>query len=189
MKKWIVIIVAGVIGWATTAVVTGQTNQDAVSGTENTETGLKTKLLDKAFLGTQPVLTLSGDYVPTPKENYEMLGVWEEPLSLEQMHGVVAKLAFGEAQKQGEWQLSYTHRLMTIDRSWQAIADSNQGLTLSDRRVQVLKASYNLRNWWQLSLAAMVEDRWGNDTGPDPIPFGLGAGQSIGFQIDTSLKF
>jgi hypothetical protein len=189
VKKWVLLIVAGAIGLARPAVVTGQTNQDALPGANSTETGLKRTLFDKPIFGTQPVLTLSGDYVPTPKEDYEMFGVWEQPLTLDQIHGVVAKVAFGEARKQGEWQLAYTHKLMTMDRSWQAVADANPGLTLSDRRVQVIKASYNLRNWWQLGLAAVVEDKLGTETGPDLIPLGLGSGRSLGFQVDTSLKF
>jgi len=189
MKKWVILIVAGAIGLATAAVVTGQTNQDAPPAANSTGAALKKALFDKPILGTEPVLTLGGDYVPTPKEDYEMLGVWDRPLTLDQMHGVVARVAFGDDRKQGEWQLAYTYKLMTMDRSWQAIADSNPGFTLSDRRVQVLKASYNLRHWWRLDFAAVVEDKLGAETGPDPTPLGLGSGQSLGFQVDTSLKF
>jgi hypothetical protein len=189
MKKWVILSVAGAVGLATVAVLPGQTNQDVLPSSSNTEAGLKMALFDKPIFGTQPVLTLSGDYVATPKEDYETLGVWDQPLTMDQLYGVVGKVAFGDTRKQGEWQLAYTHKLMTMDRSWQAIADSNTALTLADRRVQVIKASYNLRDWWRLGLAAVVEDKSGAETGPDPTPLGLGSGQSLGIQIDTSLSF
>jgi hypothetical protein len=78
---------------------------------------------------------------------------------------------------------------MTMDSEWQAIADANAGLTLSDRRSQVLKASYNLRDWWKLGIAAVLEDKSGADPGTDPFIFGLSGRQGLGFQVDTSLKF
>jgi hypothetical protein len=189
MKKRVIPIVAVAIGLATAAVAPGQTGQDALPSSSSTEAGVKMSLFDKPIFGTQPILTLSGDYVATPKEDYEMLGVGDQPLTMDQMYGVVGKVAFGDARKQGEWQLAYTHKLMTMDRSWQAIADSNTALTLADRRVQVIKASYNLRDWWRLGLAAVVEEKSGAETGPDPTPLGLGSGQSLGIQIDTSLNF
>ena len=189
MKKWIIVVVASVIWLANTTAVTGQTNQNALTGTDGMEAGLKKTLSDKPIFGTHPVLALTGDYALTPKENYEMVGVWKQTMTLEEMNGVVAKVAFGELRKQGEWQLAYTHKLMTMDKSWQAIADSNPTLTLSDRRVQVIKANYDLRDWWRLGVAAVVEDKLGTEPGYDTVPLGLNGGQSIGFQVDTSLKF
>ena len=78
---------------------------------------------------------------------------------------------------------------MAMDSEWQTIANSNAGLTLSDRRSQVLKASYNIRDWWKLGFSAVVEDRLGADAGSDPYAFGLSSRESLGFQIDTMLKF
>src|ERR1035437_3519499 len=89
-------------------------------------------------------------------------------LTLDQMDGVIAGVAFGDGEQQGQWQLAYRRKLMTTDTSWQAIADASSGLTLSDRRSQVLKANYNVRNWWRLGVAAFVEDRFGDDAGSDP---------------------
>jgi len=79
--------------------------------------------------------------------------------------------------------------LMTMDTSWQAIEEANSSLTLSDRRSQVLKANYNVRGWWRLGFATFVEDRYGEDPGSDVIPLLPNSRQSLGFQIDTTLKF
>jgi hypothetical protein len=150
--------------------------------------GLKKVLSDKPFFGTQNMLTLNGSYVNTPREDFLQTGKWNLPLTLDQMDGVIGELSFGEAEKQGEWQLTYRYRLMNTDTEWQAIAASAD-LTISDRRSQVLKASYSIRDWWRLGLAAMVEDRQGADVTTDPSLFGTGGRNSLGFQIDTSLKF
>lgn len=157
--------------------------------TDDATPAFKTALSDKPFFRTQSVLTLSGDYVNTPREDYLQSGEWNLPLALDQMDGFVAGVAFGDGELQGQWQLAYHRKLMTMDTSWQAIADANSGLTLSDRRSQVLKANYNVRNWWRLGVAAFVEDRFGDDAGTNVVPLMPNSHQSIGFQIDTTLKF
>jgi len=154
--------------------------------------GLKKVFSDKPFLGTQRALTLNGTYVNTPTENLQETGswdVWSMPLSLDELHGMIAEVSFGDTARQGQWQLTYRQKLMTMDSEWQAIANSNSALSLSDRRSQVLKASYNVRDWWKVGVAAVVEDRYGNEPVLDITSFGLNNRDSLGFQIDTSLKF
>jgi hypothetical protein len=181
MRKLVVLIVASSICLLAAVTVKAQTS--------DTSPALKTVLSDRPFFHTPSVLTLTGDYVTTPKEDFEMLGVWTQPLTLDQMDGLIAGVAFGDGEQQGQWQLAYRRRLMTMDTSWLAIADASSGLTLSDRRSQVLKANYNVRNWWRLGVAAFVEDKFGDDAGSDPVPLFPNGHQSIGFQIDTTFKF
>jgi hypothetical protein len=188
MNKWIAWMVATSIWFAGTAAF-AQISEPAPVNSDSGQPALKKLLSDKPFFGTQPVLSLGGDYVNTPREDFLETGMWNLPLSLDQMDGVIAEVAFGDASKQGEWQLSYHYKVMAMDSGWQAIADANSGLTLSDRRSQVLKASYNIRDWWKLGFAAVVEDRLGTDTGGDPYSFGLTTHESLGFQINTLLKF
>jgi hypothetical protein len=188
MKASIMLIVASSVCLIGALAATAQTNQASTTSTDQPVV-LKKTLSDKPFLGTQSVLTLGGDYVNTPKEDYESTGVWSMPLTLDQMHGIIAEIGFGEARKQGEWQLRYRRKLMTMDPTWQVLADASHGLSLSDRRGDVLTASYNLRDWCQLGLAAFVEDKAGSDAGPDPIAFGLRNRESLGLQIDTSFRF
>ena len=159
------------------------------SGASSQTPALRKVLSNKSVFGISPVLTLGGNYVTTPKEDYEMTGVCNQPLTLDEMHGVLAEIGFGDATKKGEWQLRYRQKLMTMDTAWQTATDAARGFSLSDRRSQVLKASYNLRDWWQVGVSALVEDRIGAETGVQPIPMGVHNGESLGFQIDTSFRF
>ena len=188
MKALIVLIVASSVCLIGAVVATAQADQASTTSTDQPVV-LKKTLSDRPFLGTQRVLTLGGDYVNTPKEDYESTGVWSMPLTLDQMHGIIAEVGFGEARKQGEWQLRYRRKLMTMDPTWQVLTDASPGLSLSDRRSEVLAASYNLRDWCQLGFAAFVEDRAGSDAGLDPIAFGPRNRESLGLQIDTSFRF
>ena len=181
MKRLVTFIVACSLGLIAALNVKAQTNEVA--------SAFKTTLSDRPFFRTQSVLTLSGDYVNTPQEDFEQLGVWNLPLTLDQMDGLIAGVAFGDGEQQGQWQLAYRRKLATIDTSWGPIADASSELTLSDRRSQVLKANYNVRNWWRLGVAAFVEDRFEDDAGYDTVPLLPNSHQSIGFQIDTTLKF
>jgi hypothetical protein len=189
MNKWIAYAAAFSIGFAGPFAVRAQTFEPAAEDSVNDSPALRKVFSDRPFFGTQQVLTLSGNYVNSPREDYLETGSWNLPLSLDQMSGMIGEISFGEAAKQGQWQLSYRYKVMTMDSEWQAIADSSSGLSLSDRRSQVLKASYNVRDWWKVGLAAVVEDRSGVDPTIDPGTFGLNNHEGVGFQIDTLLKF
>ncbi len=155
-------------------------------------TGLSKVFSDKPFFGTEKRLTLGGTYVNTPNEDFQETSVWDAwslPLSLEDMHGMIAELSFGGSEKQGQWQLTYRHKMFTADSDWQAIANANNSLSLSERRSQVLKASYNFRDWWKVGVSAVVEDRYGAEPTLDLTSFGPNGHDSLGFQIDTLLKF
>ncbi|HTS19797.1 MAG TPA: hypothetical protein VMP11_19630 [Verrucomicrobiae bacterium] len=192
MKRCFILMAAMLIGvlpaiGAPTPPVEGTQDDSA-----DQSAGLKKVFSDRPFFGTQRMLTLNGTYVNTPTENLQETGSWDMwamPLSLDELHGMIAEISFGDTSKQGEWQLTYRQKLMTLDSEWQAIADSNSALSLSDRRSQVLKASYNVRDWWKVGLAAVVEDRYGDEPTLDLSPFGPNNRDSLGFQIDTSLKF
>lgn len=155
----------------------------------DTSPSLRTVLSDKPFFNTPSVLTLTGDYVNSPREDFLQSGSYNLPLSLDQMDGLVGGVAFGDSAQRGQWQLAYSRKLMTMDSSWQAIAEASAGLTLSDRRSQVLKASYGIRNWWRLGVSTFLEDRYGDDPGYATVPLIPGSGQSFGFQVDTTFKF
>jgi hypothetical protein len=189
MKKWIAWTAAISIWFAATAAAVAQISEAAPDDSDGGQPGLRKLLSDRPFFGTQPVLSLGGNYINTPKEDFEETGTYSLPLSLDEMDGVIAEVTFGDAKKPGEWQLSYRYKVMAMDSDWQSIADANAGLTLSDRRSQVLKASFNIREWWKFGLSAVVEDRLGTDAGGDPYSFGLNSRESLGFQIDTLLKF
>jgi len=180
-------LAAGGLVFALTA--RAQLDPDLSPPPVNQTSGLTKLLSNRPFFGTQPVLKLSGDYVNSPMEDYQQIGQANLPLTLEEMHGVVGELAFGEAEHQGQWQLDYKWRVLTTDAEWQAMANSGQSLTLSDRRTHVLKANYSVRDWWRLGVATFAEDRSDDSGGLNAFPVGLGSHQGFGFQIDTSLRF
>src|SRR5437868_5192081 len=115
MNRWISLVAVVVLGFA--AELPAQFEQDLlISPSETAATsGLRRTLSQKPFFGTESVLTLTGDYINSPKEDFETIGVWTTPLSLDELHGVVAGLAFGNGTKPGQWQLSYRKRLMVAD--------------------------------------------------------------------------
>ena len=188
MKTLFLLMMSGLISLAEPLVAWAQTNEPAAL-TSSQASALKKTLSEKPFLGTKSVLTLSGDYVNTPKEDYEMKGIWNTPLTLEEMHGMVAEIGFRDATKKGEWQFRFKRKLATMDTSWRATTDAARNIGLSDRRSQVLKASYNVKDWWQVGVSALVEDKVGFNTSLDLVPIGLRNGQALGFQIDTLFKF
>lgn len=189
MRKTLTWMAVISIGLAGTMRARAQFSEDPSTNSADQPSGLRAVLSDEPFFGTQSVLTLSGDYINSPKEDFEYTGVWSQPFTLEEMDGVIAKVDFGEAKKRGDWQLSYRYRLLVTDTDWQRVADSSAGLTLSDRHSQVLKASYNVRDWWKLGVAAVVEERLGTDASADSPTFGLGGRESYGFQLDSTFKF
>jgi len=187
MKTLFVLMAVGALWLAGALVAHAQTNE-AVTGASSQTSVLKKTLSEKPFFGAKSVLTLGGDYVNTPKEDYETFGVWTTPLTLEEMHGVIAEIGFGDATKKGEWQLRFRHKLLMMDPTWQFNNDAARNLSPSDRRSQMLKASYNLLDWWQVGVAALVEDKVGSVNGLDTT-IGLRNGDALGFQIDTGLRF
>jgi len=188
MKTVFLLMMAGLFWLSGPRVALAQTNATAALTASQAET-LKKILSEEPILKTKRMLTLSGDYVNTPKEEYEITGIWSAPLTLEEMHGMVAEIGFGDATKKGEWQLRFKRKLATMDTSWRTSTDAARNIGLSDRRNQVLKASYNVKDWWQVGVSALVEDKVGFDTSLDLIPLGLRNGQALGFQIDTLFKF
>ena len=187
--KTLIVLLASLFAVVVGAIAETAPTSDDVLASSAVDQGLRKVITDKPFFGTQSVLTLNGSYVNTPREDLEQTGKFDLPLTLDQMDGVIGELSFGDDVKQGQWKLSYRYRIMTTDNEWQAVAMANSDLALSDRHTQMLKASYSVREWWKLGLAAVVEDRPGADFTSSPSLLGANGRGSLGFQIDTSLKF
>ena len=73
---------------------------------------VKTVLSDKPFFNTPSVLTLTGDYVNSPREDFLQSGSYNLPLALDQMDGLVAGVTFGDNAQRGQWQLAYSRKLI-----------------------------------------------------------------------------
>ena len=69
------------------------------------------------------------------------------------------QLAFGGNKKQGEWQVAYQYKYLEADAVWDALTDSDWGLGGTDREGHVVSGTYNVRDWWQLGVKALVTDK------------------------------
>ncbi len=188
MSKWITLMLAiGSIWLAKADAVKAQAYEAAPPLSPDSDSGLSKSLSDRPILGTQPVLRFNGEYVNSPLEDYEMFGTWSTPLSLDQPNGLVTTLSFGEGRKPGQWQLAYKQRVMTFDNGWRTTSEVNPDVTAAERSSQVLKASYRIRERWQVGASAVFEQR--PETDPAIDPFGVGGGEAIGFQLDTTVTF
>jgi hypothetical protein len=108
-------------------------------------------LADKPFLGTPSVLTLSGEYLQN------LAGAYKTDTD-----GWSIQLVFGDAKKKGQWELRYQYKYIEADAAWDAIADSDLGWGGTDRKGHVIRAIYNLQDWWQLVATAFVSEKISN---------------------------
>src|SRR5260221_13451787 len=103
-----------------TVAVKSQTSDDSPS--------FKKILSDKPSFRTQSVLTSTGYYVNSPKEDFEASGAWNLPLTLDQMNGLIGGVAFGDGDRQSQRQLGYPPKFVTQDTSRPPTPDGNPGL-------------------------------------------------------------
>jgi hypothetical protein len=140
------------------------------------------KLCDKPFLGTPAMVTLSGEYDKNLKSAFENLPD-------DQTTGWTGQIVFGEAKKKHQWQIAYQYKYQEADSTWDAIADSDFGNGGTDRKGHVIKAAYNLQDWWQLGFATFLTEKISNrpNTGHNTVGF---AGQEqLRLQVDSVFKF
>jgi hypothetical protein len=140
------------------------------------------KFCDKPFMGTASLLTLSGEYDKNLKPAFESLPD-------DQTTGWTAQIGFGDAKKKGQWQIAYQYKYLEADATWDAITDSDFGNGGTDRKGHVIKAAYNLQDWWQLGFAAFVTQKISDrpNSGHDTVGF---AGEDhLRIQVDSVFKF
>lgn len=158
------------------------------------------------FLGAPVMLTLSGEYVSNINSAFNSVtlptgGTPSVPV-LETFDGDTdgwtVQLAFGEAKKRGEWQVAYQYKHLGADAVWDAITDSDWGEGGTDRMGHVVKAGYNVRDWWQLSIGVFVTEKisdrpnslpaaWGSNANHNTR--GMNGEEQLRFQIDSSFRF
>lgn len=148
---------------------------------------------ERPFLGTPALVTLSGEYDVNLNSVYDNLtGYSAQTNELNQTQGWTVQLAFGEAKKKGQWQIAYQYKHLEADAVWDAITDSDWGTGGTDRRGHVIKAAYNLQDWWQLGFTAFLSEKISNRANSGHNMRGaIGAQDSdlLRLQIDTVVKF
>lgn len=140
------------------------------------------KLCDRPFLGTPAMLTFSGEYDKNIKAAFENVAD-------DQTEGWTAQVAFGEAKKKGQWQVVYQYKKLEADATWDAITDSDFGNGGTDRKGHIVKAAYNLQDWWQLGFAAFITEKISDRPNTGHNISGIAGEDLLRFQVDTVVKF
>ncbi len=143
------------------------------------------QMRERPVLGTPALLTLSGEYVKNLTGSYQ-------DLADDQTEGWTAQVAFGSARKKGQWQVAYQYKHLEADAVWDAVTDSDWGNGGTDRKGHVIKASYNVQDWWQLGVGAFITEKISNRPNSGHNTRGsIGAAdeQLLRVQLDSSFKF
>jgi hypothetical protein len=144
---------------------------------------------DKPFLGTPSLLTFSGEYIHNLSDVYDDLGGSTQTKSPDQTHGWSGQIAFGSLKKRAEWQIAYQYKYLEADAVWDAVADSDFGLGGTDRQGHVIKAAYNIREWWQLAFNASVTEKISSRPNTGENQRGDSHRNLLRVQADTTFKF
>jgi hypothetical protein len=140
------------------------------------------KLSDRQFLGTPAVLPFSAEYDKNIQSAFENLPD-------DQTEGWPAQVAFGEPKKKGQWQLVYQYKHLEADAIWDAITDSDYGNGGTDRKGHIIKAAYNLQDWWQLGVTAFLTEKISRRPNTGHNTVGIAGEEQLRLQADTVLKF
>jgi len=142
-------------------------------------------LADKPFLGTPVMLTLGGEYLKNLASAYKNV-----PDSPDQTDGWSVQLAFGQAKKKGQWQVAYQYKHLEADATWDAIADSECGCGGTDRKGHVIRATYNLQDWWQVVFTSFIVEKISNRPNANSHnQQGIPGENMLRLALDTQFKF
>lgn len=150
------------------------------------------KLSDQPFLGTPALITFNGEYDVNLQDAFDKLaGASSTVVSndLNQTTGWTAQIMFGEAKKKGQWQVAYQYKYLEADSTWDAITDSDYGNGGTDRKGHVIKAAYNLQDWWQLGCAAFITEKISDRPNSGHNTVGFAGENQLRLQADTVFKF
>lgn len=85
--------------------------------------------------------------------------------------------------------IRYQYKYIEADSTWDAVSDSDWGGDGgTDRKGHVVKALYNLQDWWQLSGTVFKSEKISNRTGGHNINSVIGE-DLLRVQLDSIFKF
>ena len=137
---------------------------------------------DKPFLGTPALLTIGGEYDKNFASAFDNLPD-------DQTTGWTGQITFGEAKKKGQWQIAYQYKRLEADATWDALTDSDYGNGGTDRKGHIVKAAYNLQDWWQLGFAAFITQKLSDRPNSGHNTVGVAGEDQLRLQADTIFKF
>jgi hypothetical protein len=149
------------------------------------------RITDKPVLGTPALFTVSGEYLVNIQNTWDKLtgSAGGAVSNVNQTTGWTVQAQFGEAKKKGQWQVAYQYKYLQADSTWDAITDSDYGNGGTDRKGHVIKAAYNLQDWWQLGFSAFITEKISDrpNSGHDTV--GFAGAEHLRIQADTIFKF
>jgi hypothetical protein len=144
-------------------------------------------LRKEPWLGTPCVLTFSGEYMKNLNDRFKSSSLI--PVDPDQTEAYSGQVAFGGSRRKGEWQLAYQYKHLEADATWDAITDSDWGSGGTDRKGHVIKAAYNLQEWWQLGFTAFITEKISDRPNSGNNQRGLRGEDLLRVQMDTVFKF
>ena len=97
------------------------------------------------------------------------------------------QLTLGHAGKRGEWQTSYQYKHAEADALFDSFTDDDFGGT--DRQGHIIKAAYNVRDWWQLGFTAFITEKISNRPNGGHNQSGVNGQDQVRLFFDTMFKF
>jgi hypothetical protein len=137
------------------AVVSGKTNS-VVLADFNVLYGageVAWQVRDQPLLGTPFVVKVGGMYLDNIKSAFG-----NDPAGND-TKGWTGQITLGDAKSKGNWMVAYQYKHLEANATWDAITDDDYGNGGTDRKGHVIKAAYNVKDWWQLGFTAFITEK------------------------------
>ena len=137
------------------------------------------KICDHPFLGTPAMLTVGAEVDKNLNDAFDNFG--------DQTTAWTAQVMFGQLAKRGQWTVAYQYKYVEADAVLDSLSDDDFGGT--DRQGHVVKAFYNVRDWWSVGTTAYITEKITDRSNTGHNALGIDGEQQIRVFVDTIFKF
>ena len=137
------------------------------------------KISDRPVLGTPAMLTVGAEFDKNLNDNFDNFG--------DQTKAWTAQVMFGQLAKRGQWTVAYQYKYVEADAVLDSLTDDDFGGT--DRQGHVLKAFYNIRDWWSVGATTFITEKITDRANAGHNQLGIDGEQQIRMFVDTIFKF
>jgi hypothetical protein len=171
-----------------TSIVKGKTNTVYIAdfGVVYGEAEVAWTICKDPFLGTPSVMKVGGMYLKNLSDR------WKDDPRGDATDGWTVQATFGDSAKKGQWMLAYQYKKLEANATLDAITDDDFGPGGTDRKGHVVRASYNVKDWWVLGATAYVTEKISSlsdrpNSGHNQV--GIPGQDNLHFYADTMFKF
>jgi hypothetical protein len=140
------------------------------------------KISDHPVLGAPCLLTAGGEYDQNLEVHYRSAALGDQTTAW------TGQLMFGNAAKRGQWQVAAQYKYMQADSVLDTLTDDDFGGG-TDRKGFVVKASYSIRDWWQVGVAWFQTEKISGRPNSGHNQVGLAGVSQERLFVDTIFKF